>query len=187
MRDFYLIAGAQPFSPHTWFSPQDAHFWVTSLFSLLSPTALSNLQVGWRCIGDVFIFLPAHHPPKFWQLIHITFHRKNMSEYLSFGDDSWTVLIKHNCTWVTNSYQRSSLYSFEKCTKKIQLLENSCSTVLCWPLPHIITNQPQVHICPSLWAPSQFPAHSAPLGCHRTEWSSVLHSEFSWAVCLYTW
>ena len=30
----------------------------------------------------------------------------------------------------------------------MQLLEDSCSTVLYWPPPRVNTNQPQVYICP---------------------------------------
>jgi len=51
----------------------------------------------------------------------------------------------------------------------IFLLEDNCFTTLCWPLPYINMNQPQVHMCLlPLEPPSHLPPHPTPLGCHRT-------------------
>ena len=33
-------------------------------------------------------------------------------------------------------------------TEQDTIIEDNCSTILCWPLPHIHSNPPQVYICP---------------------------------------
>ena len=33
-------------------------------------------------------------------------------------------------------------------TEQNTIIEDNCFTILCWPLPHIRSNQPQVYICP---------------------------------------
>ena len=55
------------------------------------------------------------------------------------------------------------------------LLQDICFTILCWFLPYINMNQPQVYICLlPLEPPSQPPRHPTPLGCHR---APVSHRE----------
>ena len=47
-------------------------------------------------------------------------------------------------------------------------MKDNCFTVLCWFLPYIHMNQPQVYVCPlSLESPSRLLPHPTPLGCHR--------------------
>ena len=33
-------------------------------------------------------------------------------------------------------------------TEQNTIIKDNCSTILCWPLPHVCRNQPQVYICP---------------------------------------
>ena len=66
-------------------------------------------------------------------------------------------------------------------------LEDNCF-ILCWYLPNINMNKPQVYIYPlPLKPPSHLPLHHSSLGCHRvlglsslhgtanTHWLSILH------------
>ena len=77
---------------------------------------------------------------------------------------------------------------------KIQLLGDRCSTILCWPLPHITTNQPQVYVCPlrpEPPVPSPIPSHPSRLSqntglsslCHTT--NSHLLSVFHMVMCMF--
>ena len=53
--------------------------------------------------------------------------------------------------------------------------------MLCWFLPYINTNQPQVYICPlPVQLRSHLLPHSTPLSCHR---APVLCSNFPLAIC----
>ena len=52
--------------------------------------------------------------------------------------------------------------------------------MLCWFLPYINRNQPQVYICPLPFElPSHLLPHSTPLSCHR---APVLYSNFPLAI-----
>ena len=68
--------------------------------------------------------------------------------------------------------------------------------MLCWFLPHIPMNQPQVYRCPlPLEPPSHLPAHPTPLGCHRapslgslsrtanSHWLTIFHIEMCMFPC----
>ena len=47
-------------------------------------------------------------------------------------------------------------------------MKDDCFTTLCWFLPYINMNQPQVHTCPlPAESPSPLPPHPTPLGCYR--------------------
>ena len=47
-------------------------------------------------------------------------------------------------------------------------MKDNCFTILCWFLPYINMDQPQVYICPFLLElPSHLPPRPTPLGCHR--------------------
>ena len=73
-------------------------------------------------------------------------------------------------------------FFFWEALNKIQLLENSCSTILCLPLPHINMNQPQVYICPlpPKHPSSHLPPHPTLLACHRAPgWAPCCHTENS--------
>ena len=65
------------------------------------------------------------------------------------------------------------------------LLEDNCFTILCWLLPHIIMNQPQVHIYLLPLEPPSI-SHSTPPLELVTEYSvelPVSQSKFPLAVC----
>ena len=64
------------------------------------------------------------------------------------------------------------------------LLEDNCFTILCWPLPYINMNQPQVYTCPlSPEPPSHLSPHPTPPGCHGTRgWALCWHSKFPLAI-----
>ena len=66
-------------------------------------------------------------------------------------------------------YQARSSGTFLKIFKFVYFqLEDNCFTILCWFLPHINMNQPQVYICPlPLESPPHLPLHPTPLGHHR--------------------
>ena len=53
----------------------------------------------------------------------------------------------------------------------MQLLEDNCSIILCWPLPYINVNQPQVYISPV--AP-KYPSHFPPLEAVAERWAELL-------------
>ena len=54
-------------------------------------------------------------------------------------------------------------------------LEDNCFTILCWPLPYIKMNKPQIYIYPlSTETPSHLPSHLTPLDCHKA---------LDWAPC----
>ena len=58
-------------------------------------------------------------------------------------------------------------------------------TILCWFLPYISMNQPQVYICPlSLEPPSRLPPHPTSLGCHRALDCSLCHTADSHWLCI---
>ena len=63
-----------------------------------------------------------------------------------------------------------------------QLLQDICFTMLCWFLPHINMNQPQVYLCHfPLEPPSHLPPHPTPLDCQSTVMSSMCHiANFHW-------
>ena len=58
----------------------------------------------------------------------------------------------------------------------LSLKDDNCFTILCWLLPYINLNQPQVHICPLSSEPSShLPPHPTRLGYHRAPDLSSLH------------
>ena len=63
----------------------------------------------------------------------------------------------------------------------MQLLEDNCSIILCWPLPYISVNQPQVYISPV--AP-KYPSHFPALEVVTEHWVGllVLFSRFPLAL-----
>ena len=64
-------------------------------------------------------------------------------------------------------------------------MEDNWFTILCWFLPYINMNQPQVYMCPlPPEPPSRLLPHHTPLGCHE-RWAelSVSHSKFPLLVC----
>ena len=60
---------------------------------------------------------------------------------------------------------------FRDIQNKMQLLEDNCSIILCWPLPYINVNQPQVYISPV--AP-KYPSHFPPLEAVTERWAELL-------------
>ena len=64
-------------------------------------------------------------------------------------------------------------------------MEDNCFTILCWFLPHINMNQPQVYTFPLPLEPfSHVPPHPAPLGCHRAlSWAPCVSSNVPLAIC----
>ena len=66
-------------------------------------------------------------------------------------------------------------------------MKDKCFTILCWFLPNINMNQPEVYLCHlSLDPSSPLPPRPSPLGCHRawfefppltanSHWLSTLH------------
>ena len=77
---------------------------------------------------------------------------------------------------VTKSRARRSNFTLTFISYFNFLLEDNCCTRLCWFLPFINMNQPQVHIGPlPLETPSHLPPHPSPLGCHRA---------VGWAPCV---
>ena len=64
------------------------------------------------------------------------------------------------------------------------LFEDISSTILCWFLPYINMNQPQVCIFPlPPEPPSHFPPCSTPLGCHKAlGWASCVTQRFPLAI-----
>ena len=66
------------------------------------------------------------------------------------------------------------------------LLEDNCFTILCWFLPHINMNQPQVYICRlPLEPPSHLPPHPTPLCCHTAlGWAPWGTQQVSLAICV---
>ena len=72
-------------------------------------------------------------------------------------------IINYNCLciiWRSCAYCIRAIFLF--------LLEDECFTVLCWVLPYVSMNQPQVYLCPlPAPEPASHPLPTPPLGCHR--------------------
>ena len=63
-------------------------------------------------------------------------------------------------------------------------MKDKCFTILCWFLPNINMNQPEVYLCHlSLDPSSPLPPRPSPLGCHRA-WFEFppSHSKFPLAI-----
>lgn len=54
------------------------------------------------------------------------------------------------------------------------LIGGWCFTILCWSLPYMNMNQPQVYTCPLSEPSSHLPLHPILLGCHRAP-DELLH------------
>ena len=68
-------------------------------------------------------------------------------------------------------------------------LENNCFAILCWFLPYINMNQPQVYIYPLPFeTPSHLPPHPTPLGWYRAPvWVSWAMQQIPIAYLFYIW
>ena len=97
----------------------------------------------------------------FFKLV-IKFYRKNTSEYHSIGDGNWTILIKHNCSWVIiiKDYNCIILSIEQNTITRGQLLYN----IVLASATHQHQSATGIKYVSSLPPPS--PPHS--LGCHRT-------------------
>ena len=63
-------------------------------------------------------------------------------------------------------------------------MEDHCFIILCWCLPCIIRNQPNIYICPFLLNLPPTSHIISPLGCHRAPEHHRAHSH--WLSLLYT-
>lgn len=65
---------------------------------------------------------------------------------------------------------------FWKSIEQIQLLENNGSIILCWPLPHIKTNQPHVYLNPLPPEPPPILSPSHPKLSQNTGLGSLVYT-----------
>ena len=86
--------------------------------------------------------------------------------HLPPAHSSWHEQHCENASWILkHSTEVCLVISF---LLKIFLLQDICVTILCWFLPHVNMNQPQIYVCPlAPEPPSHLPPHPSPPGCHR--------------------